>query len=94
MKRGHLIGGALYIIVLIIGLAILLHDGLDDDGLPNLPLFNERANACYAGGSLAGSCATETDWQCGWAWIRLENGMITRDDLPQECHHLLASASQ
>jgi hypothetical protein len=92
MKRSYLIGGALYIIIMILGIALLLHDGLDDDGMPNIPLFNERANACYGGGSLAGTCATEADWQCGWSWIRLENGLMTREDFPQECHALLPAA--
>lgn len=92
MKRGYVIGGALYLTVIILGIVFLLHDGIDDDGMPNIPLFNERANACYGGGSLSGTCVTEADWQCGWAWIRLENGLIPREDLPQECHALLSAA--
>jgi len=93
MKRSHLLGGAIYIIVIILGVALLLHDGLDDEGLPNIPLFNERANACYGGGSLSGTCATEDDWQCGWSWIRLENGLMPREEFPQECSALLTDGN-
>jgi hypothetical protein len=89
VKRNHIIGIAIYVLVIVLGGAVLLlHDGVDDEGLPNIPLFNERANACYGGAALSGTCETDDDWQCGWAWIRLENNLITPDTFPDDCASL------
>jgi hypothetical protein len=94
MKRNHFIGLIIYVLVMVLGGAVLLlHDGIDDEGVPNIPLINERANACYSGASLSGRCETDEDWQCGWAWIRLENNLITRDTFPEECATLLTDTN-
>jgi hypothetical protein len=74
----------------------------DDGGLPNDPLVNEDANACYAGGSLEGKCALDGDgngvvddyeadwaWNCGWHVIRLDAGMIGENDVPAWCAGLV-----
>ncbi|MGJ3237931.1 MAG: hypothetical protein ACFE0Q_04425 [Anaerolineae bacterium] len=57
--------------------------GLDDAGNPNNPTTNDRANACFEDGSMAGRCETELDWQAGWYLIRYEYGLITREAFPQ-----------
>lgn len=46
--------------------------GVDDKGQPNDPAVNERANACFEGGSLEGRCETDAEWTCGWYLIRWE----------------------
>lgn len=71
----------------------------DDRGVANDPKVNERANACFAGGSLAGKChTTDADfdgrvdasdsafmWRCGWYMIRVEQGLILHADAPEGC---------
>ena len=89
MKRIHMVGILFYVLVIMAGLALLLHNGLDDELKPNIPLINERANACYGGASLSGKCASEEDWICGWSVIRLEDGLMTHEEFPQECAVLL-----
>jgi hypothetical protein len=63
----------------------------DDFGNANNPFTNQRANACYLGGSLAGICDTQWEWECGWGIIRVENGMIPSALLSQQCQALKAS---
>lgn len=94
MKRIHLVGILFYAVVIVAGLALLLHNGFDDELKPNIPLINERANACYGGASLSGTCASEEDWVCGWSVIRLEDGLMTREEFPQECVTLLPSQNE
>ena len=93
MKRLYIVGAVFYVLVIVAGIGFLLHDGIDDQGIPNIPLFNERANACYGGASLSGACVSDEDWICGWSVIRLENGLLTREELPAECVALLPSIS-
>jgi len=64
----------------------------------NDPNFNEDANACFEGGTLAGVCnVTDADrdgdvdesdiewmWTCGWYLIRADYGLIDRADIPLE----------
>ena len=71
----------------------------DDEGNPNDPTENDRANACYEGGSLEGKCdQTDMDrdgtvedweieamWECGWYLIRYEYALIPRDTVPGTC---------
>ena len=73
--------------------------GIDDEGNPNDPNLNNRANACFEGGSLEGRCDTididengsvdewEIEWHyvCGWYLIRYENGLIDQSNLPDGC---------
>lgn len=76
----------LYPIVMAIILSVLVFGvvfaGFDDAGNPNDPRINERANACYEGGSLEGKCSTEAQWQAGWYLIRYEYGLINRQGIP------------
>ncbi len=72
----------------------------DDLGSPNDPAENERANACFAGGSWEGKChRTDTDfdgdvdihdinwmWRCGWYVIRAEHGLLNEGQYPSECY--------
>lgn len=72
----------------------------DDRGNPNDPARNERANACFRGGTWAGMCDkidVEPDgdidqqdidwmWRCGWYAIRVERGLIRDGDYPAECY--------
>jgi hypothetical protein len=55
---------------------------LGQEELPNDPLVNPDANACYEGGTLEGRCLAEIDWQAGWYLIRYEADMITYDQIP------------
>src|SRR3972149_1802632 len=89
--------------VLLLAGAVVFAAGFDDRGNPNDPATNERANACYEGGSLAGKCgATDADrdgrieeweiewmWTCGWYLIRFESGMLIRAEVPYTCQALL-----
>jgi hypothetical protein len=55
---------------------------LGQEELPNDPLVNPDANACYEGGTLEGRCLAEIDWQAGWYLIRYEADMITYAQIP------------
>ena len=54
--------------------AQVLTVGVDDRGNPNDPRVNERANACFEGGSMAGKCHADNEWEAGWYLIRFEWG--------------------
>jgi hypothetical protein len=56
--------------------------GFDDHGNPNDPRINERANACYEGGTMEDRCRIEFDWQVGWYLIRLQFGLLSREQVP------------
>lgn len=72
----------------------------DDTGKVNDPGFNERANACFAGGSLEGKChTTDADrdndidqldidfmWWCGWYIIRVEYKQLPASVVPDGCY--------
>jgi hypothetical protein len=62
---------------------------LDDEGNPNNPRENARANACFNGGAMAGKCDDAWEWNCGWFMIRYDAGMISRADFPPTCSSLL-----
>jgi hypothetical protein len=57
-------------------------DGYDDQGNPNDPSTNDRANDCYDGGTMAGRCETDLEWQAGWYLIRFEHGLMKREEIP------------
>lgn len=63
--------------------------GTDDLGNLNDPMQNERANACYEGGSMAGKCDSEWAWVCGWYLIRYEARIFTREQVHTMCASLL-----
>ena len=70
--------------VLIFGLMCVLGLSLAaQDAEPNDPRVNERANACYDGGTLEGKCQIEEEWKAGWYLIRVEYGIFAQDDVPQ-----------
>ena len=54
----------------------------DDQGNVNDPNINDRANACYEDGSLAGKCSDPASWTAGWYLIRYEYGIFSRDEVP------------
>lgn len=78
----------LLLVVFIMSLSALAF-ALDDQGNPNNPNENERANACYEGGSMAGKCDTDWEWEAGWYLIRFENGLISRENFPSQYAVLL-----
>ena len=57
---------------------------------PNDPRVNPDANACYNGGSMAGKCKLDDElWIAGWYEIRLEQGLISSDQIPDSYKWLL-----
>ena len=57
---------------------------------PNDPRVNPDANACYTGGSMAGKCKLDDElWIAGWYEIRLEYGLISGDQVPDQYKWLL-----
>ena len=78
--------GLLSILVLSLALVVMAQD---DRGNVNDPTVNERANACYAGGTLAGKCTSEWDWIAGWYLIRFEYGLISREAFPEAYRSIL-----
>lgn len=66
---------------------------VDDLGNKNDPLVNQRANACYLVGTLAGYCDTQWEWDCGWGAIRVEYGLIPAALLSQSCQSFRSAPS-
>lgn len=62
--------------------AALAGDTYDDD-------LDPEANACFEGGTLAGKCETEADWEAGWFLVRYEHGLIDLDKFPSEYRWVL-----
>lgn len=79
------------VLIIVITLLIFgcLVSALDDEGNPNDPTVNDRANACYEDGSMAGKCDTEWEWNCGWYIIRFEYGIFERANVIATCASLL-----
>jgi hypothetical protein len=69
-------------VLLLSSIAVFAEAGFDDQGNPNDPTVNERANACYEGASMENRCQTELDWQAGWYLIRFEFGLLSREEVP------------
>ncbi|MFN8377652.1 MAG: hypothetical protein U0452_03175 [Anaerolineae bacterium] len=92
MKRAKILKLCLvfvFALLVVNGLIAAVGAGVDDQGNPNDPAVNERANACYAGGTMDGKCTNELEWQCSWYLIRFETGMISRAEFPAACAGLL-----
>lgn len=90
---------ALFIIIALLSAGMLTALAQDDQGNPNDPAINDRANACFEGGSLEGRCYQDFNadgiiddgeiwwaWNCGWYLIRYEHGML---ELPDWCEDIL-----
>lgn len=86
LKRSLLI-----LILIFFSVVLVSADGVDDQGNPNDPNVNERANACFEGGDMAGKCDTEWEWMCGWYIIRLTEPQdeVLRAAFPPDCLSLL-----
>ena len=89
MQKSYLIGLLFVLLIAMSGIALLAQNSVDDRGDANNPAINSRANACYAGGSLAGKCDADWKWVCGWGIIRVEEGMLNRASLASECQGLM-----
>lgn len=74
-----------FITFIIILLTSSLAFAVDDQGNPNDPTINPRANACYEDGSMADKCDTPWEWECGWHLIQFEEGLTTRGEFPSWC---------
>ena len=97
----------LVIILAVVGFAVSASVGFDDQGNINDPAVNERANACFEGGSLEGKCNTtdidkdglienwegEGHYTCGWYLIRFEYNLLGEDNLPEGCSYEEISSS-
>lgn len=90
MKKISITALVLFLLVGLSGIALFAQTGVDDKGVVNDPATNPRANACFAGGSLAGTCLNlEWKWVCGWGIIRVEKGLLSRETLSPECQALM-----
>jgi hypothetical protein len=102
-KRFGLI--ALLSLIFVLSSMVMMAQGVDDEGNPNDPTVNERANACYETGSMETKCGNndwnkngvvdsyeiQWDWTCGWHLIRFEYELVSREDFPTQCSILLPS---
>jgi len=90
MKRIYITGLVVFLLVALSGIALFAQSSVDDKGVVNNPANNPRANACFDGGSLAGTCLNlEWKWVCGWGIIRVEKGLLFRETLSAECQALM-----
>jgi hypothetical protein len=92
-------------VMLVLSSMVMMAQGVDDEGNPNDPTVNERANACYETGSMETKCGNndwnkngvidsyeiQWDWTCGWYLIRFEYELVSRGDFPTQCSILLPS---
>lgn len=80
----------LTMLIMLFSVVLVSADGVDDQGNPNDPDVNNRANACFYGGAMEGKCDTEWEWYCGWHVIRLDaQDEVSRAAFPQGCVSLL-----
>lgn len=79
------------VLICLVSFSIVHAAGLDDRGNPNDPAVNQRANACYEGGTWEGRCDTDLEWIAGWYLIRFEAGIFSRADIPAWLHWMLPS---
>ena len=86
MKRTVVLGIAA--LVLVFSLMVVV--AATSKETPNDPRSNPDANACYTGGSMAGKCKLDGElWKAGWYEIRLEYGLISGDQVPDQYKWLL-----
>lgn len=72
----------MFIVFFVLLLSSSLAFALDDQGNPNDPTINDRANACYEDGSMADKCDTQVEWDAGYFLIRFEYGILSREEIP------------
>jgi hypothetical protein len=89
MKKHFVLSLVMVLMAALTVVVMLAQNSVDDHGTSNDPLKNERANACYTGGSLAGKCNEEWKWVCGWGIIRVEEGLLPRQVLSAACQSLM-----
>ncbi len=82
------------LVSLLIAGVVLAVPGFDDRGNPNDPRVNERANACYDGGTLAGKCDEQAEWDAGWYLIRFEYGLLNCDNFPSQFRWVLPTCGE
>ena len=85
MNKRLLVWLAMIALLLLVGVSMALAqsgESVDDQGNVNDPNDNERANACYDGGTWEGKCDTLYMWMGGWYRIKLDYGLMTADELP------------
>src|SRR5438105_5028736 len=86
MKRVVLL--SIMSLVLLVSLMVAL--AATHSETPNDPRLNPDANACYTGGSMAGKCKLDDQlWIAGWYAIRLEYGLISGNQIPDQYKWLL-----
>lgn len=73
------------LLIVLFGSVLVSADGVDDQDNPNDPTINDRANACYEDGTMAGKCQTNWEWACGWYLMQFEYDLISRDEFPSWC---------
>jgi hypothetical protein len=73
-------------------MTVYAQDSVDDEGNPNDPAVNERANACYAGAAWEYRCGNDqTLWDGGWYYIRLQRGILTPTEIPSSFWWIIPS---
>jgi hypothetical protein len=77
MKRGLIL-----VLLCLLSVNFATASGFDDEGHPNDPTINDRANACYEGSTWEGKCDTLLEWVGGWYYIRFEAGIFSREEIP------------
>lgn len=90
MKRNLLF--VVVVIGVFIGLNVALTAAFSET--PNDPTINPDANACYTGGSMAGTCNTDYLWIAGWYAIRLKWNVITVGQVPDAYKWLIPLVPQ
>ncbi|TVR22427.1 MAG: hypothetical protein EA396_06035 [Anaerolineaceae bacterium] len=88
--------------VVLVAMSAMAVFAVDDEGNPNDPNVNDRANACFTGGTMEDRCYVDFNndgvvdefeinwaWTCGWHLIRWEYGLIPSSAIPETCGGLL-----
>lgn len=94
--KGRPVKRNLLFVVVAIGVFILLNVAFTAafSETPNDPTLNPDANACYTGGSMAGTCNTDYLWIAGWYAIRLQFGTISASQIPDTYQWLIPALPQ
>jgi len=91
MKRTVL----LVVVIFVLLLSLMVALAATHSETPNDPRVNPDANACYTGGSWAGKCKLDDElWIAGWYEIRLEYGLISGNQVPDQYKWILPQATE